>query len=101
MLNQSVNVEMMSMSKSTLSRKLKKAQNMDYTNKSKIMKSYHGLDKFFLWQDSEMDKSDIQKKNEQLTYAGMQIKASNYKEPDFKVDYTLKVPDALKNKVNR
>lgn len=31
----------------------------------------------------------------------MQIKASSYIEPAFKVDYNPKIADALRNKINR
>lgn len=36
-----------------------------------------------------------------ITYAGRQLQNSNWVEPPFKIDYDLKVPEALKNKVNR
>ena len=39
--------------------------------------------------------------NSSVTFARLKMKQSTYVEPSFKVHYDLKVPDALKQKVNR
>ena len=50
-----------------------------------------------------MDNSFIEgaKPENQIQMSKVKIKASNYVEPPFKVEYTLKIPDALKNIINR
>ena len=70
-----------------------------------MMQVFKDLDKSYYYSEQKRDLKDIidavQDPSVEVTYARIKLKQSNYVEPEFKVEYSLKVPDALKNRVNR
>ena len=70
-----------------------------------MMQVFRGLDKSYCDSEQKKDLKDIidsaHGQSNGVSYARIKLKASNYVEPEFKVDYSLKVPDALRSRVNR